>query len=126
MHTLQHASFLLTAVLFWWSLFGEGSRRQQDSGRAMLAIFTTMIHTSALGALITLAPTLWYPTYVEPTSALGIDPLRDQQLGGLIMWVPGADAYLLGALAVCARWLMGAPAPWLAARDAAARGSGVQ
>ncbi|PXW26416.1 cytochrome c oxidase assembly protein [Paraburkholderia caballeronis] len=124
-HTLQHASFLITALLFWWAIFGEGGQRR-DGGRAMLLLFTTMVHTSALGALITLAPALWYPSYVEPTSSLGLNPLRDQQLGGLIMWVPGALAYLIGALAVCARWLMGTPAPWLADRDAAARGSSVQ
>lgn len=124
-HTLQHASFLVTALLFWQAICSEHSR-QRDSGRAMLLLFTTMIHTSALGALITLAPALWYPSYVEPTSTLGLDPLRDQQLGGLIMWVPGALAYLIGALAVCARWLTGSSPPWLAAQDAEARGSGTQ
>jgi putative membrane protein len=103
-HTLQHASFLLTALIFWWTVTGEGARRS-TSGHAMLSLFTTMVHTSALGALITLSPELWYPSYVEPCSALGIDPLHDQQLGGLIMWVPGAAAYLAGGLLVAGRWL---------------------
>ncbi|WP_428983304.1 cytochrome c oxidase assembly protein [Paraburkholderia diazotrophica] len=116
-HTLQHASFLLTALLFWWSITGEGARRQTD-GHAMLSLFTTMVHTGALGALITLAPQLWYPLYVEPCSALGVDPLHDQQLGGLIMWVPATVAYLAGALAIAARWLMRSDAPVLTARHA--------
>ncbi|WP_258187457.1 cytochrome c oxidase assembly protein [Trinickia symbiotica] len=103
-HTLQHASFLITALLFWWSIVGDGATRRR-SGHAMLSLFTTMAHTGALGALITLAPGLWYPSYIEPASALGIDPLRDQQLGGLIMWVPAALAYLLAALGVAGRWL---------------------
>jgi putative membrane protein len=104
-HTLQHASFLLSALLFWWVVFGEGARRHQ-SGYAMLSLFTTMVHTGALGALLTLAPGLWYPAYMEPTSALGFDPLQDQQLGGLVMWVPGGLAYLIAALATGARWLL--------------------
>ncbi|MFM0556552.1 cytochrome c oxidase assembly protein [Paraburkholderia sediminicola] len=104
-HTFQHASFLLSALLFWWVVFGEGARRDQ-SGYAMLSLFTTMVHTGALGALLTLAPGLWYPAYIEPTSALGLDPLQDQQLGGLVMWVPGGLAYLVAALATGARWLM--------------------
>ncbi len=87
------------------SFFGEGTRRDQ-SGYAMLSLFTTMVHTGALGALLTLAPGLWYPAYIEPTSALGFDPLQDQQLGGLVMWVPGGLAYLIAALATGARWLM--------------------
>ncbi len=107
-HTLQHTSFLLTALLFWRGIVGEAATRR-GTGHAMLSLFTTMVHTSALGALIALAPGLWYPSYIEPTSMLGADPLQDQQLGGLIMWVPGALAYLIGALAVAARWLSEGP-----------------
>jgi putative membrane protein len=109
-HTLQHASFLVSALLFWWTIFGETARRQHGA-QAMLSLFTTMVHTGALGALLTLAPGLWYPSYVESTTALGFDPLQDQQLGGLTMWVPAGLAYLIGALAVSARWLMRRPAP---------------
>ncbi|WP_027800755.1 cytochrome c oxidase assembly protein [Paraburkholderia dilworthii] len=122
-HTFQHASFLLSALLFWWVVFGEGARRNQ-SGYAMLSLFTTMVHTGALGALLTLAPGLWYPAYIEPTSALGFDPLQDQQLGGLVMWVPGGLAYLIAALLTGARWLMHrAPATLMPATLAAHRDS---
>jgi cytochrome c oxidase assembly factor CtaG len=109
-HTLQHASFLLSALLFWWTIFGEPSQSARN-GHAMLSLFTTMAHTGALGALLTLAPGLWYPSYVEPCTALGFDPLQDQQLGGLIMWVPGGLAYLVGGLVVASRWLMRRSAP---------------
>lgn len=107
-HALQHASFLVTALLFWHGIVGEGATRR-GTGNAMLSLFTTMVHTGALGALIALAPGIWYPSYIEPTSTLGFDPLQDQQLGGFIMWIPGALAYLIGALAVAARWLRNAP-----------------
>jgi cytochrome c oxidase assembly factor CtaG len=103
-HTLQHASFLASALLFWWTVFGNPLRREQNA-HAMLSLFTTMVHTGALGALLTLSPGLWYPSYIESTSALGFDPLQDQQLGGLVMWVPGGLAYLAGGLAVGMRWL---------------------
>jgi cytochrome c oxidase assembly factor CtaG len=109
-HGWQHASFLGSALLFWWPIFGM-PQRAQAGGPAMLSLFTTMVHTGALGALLTLAPGLWYPAYIEPCSALGIDPLHDQQLGGLIMWVPGGLAYLVGGLAVGWRWLTRTPIP---------------
>jgi cytochrome c oxidase assembly factor CtaG len=103
-HTLQHTSFLASALLFWWTIFGR--RAGSEAGApAMLSLFTTMVHTGALGALLALAPGLWYPLYVEPTTALGFDPLQDQQMGGLVMWVPGGIAYLVSALAIAARWL---------------------
>lgn len=102
-HALQHASFLGAALLYWWSVFGLGPRR--NGGAAMASLFTTMVHTGALGALLTLSPVAWYPSYAGSTLAFGLDPLEDQQLGGLVMWVPAGFAYLVCGLAIAARWL---------------------
>ncbi len=101
MHVLQHASFLGTALLFWWAVLGRDPR-SRSRGFAMLYLFTTMLHTGVLGALLTVSPMPWYPGYAAATSALGLDPVEDQQLGGLIMWVPGGLAYLVAGLAVAA------------------------
>jgi len=103
-HALQHASFLITALLFWWAVVG-GDARARAGGFALLYLFTTMLHTGALGALLTMAPTPWYPSYAVSAGALGLDPVEDQQLGGLVMWVPGSVAYLMAALVVMARLL---------------------
>ncbi|MDQ6881408.1 MAG: cytochrome c oxidase assembly protein [Pseudomonadota bacterium] len=116
LHTLQHTSFLASALLFWWAALGRDGR-SRGQGAAMLLLFTTMLHTSALGALLALAPTPWYPHYLASGAGLGLDPLEDQQLGGLVMWVPGGLAYLAAGLAVGARWLARRPKPGpLAAR----------
>jgi putative membrane protein len=64
-----------------------------------------MIHTGALGALMTLSPLLWYAHYAATSARYGMDPLSDQQLGGLIMWIPAGAVYLAAALAIAARWL---------------------
>lgn len=110
-HALQHVSFLGSALLLWWTVFGRISPAQGiTSAHAMLSLFTTMVHTGALGALLTLAPGVWYPSCIESTLALGFDPLQDQQLGGLIMWVPGGLAYFIAGLMVAARWLARRPA----------------
>ncbi|MDB5961252.1 MAG: cytochrome oxidase assembly protein [Massilia sp.] len=110
-HTLQHVSFLGSALLFWWAVLGDGSATPRR-GMTMLYIFTTMAHTGALGALLTWSDLVWYPSYIGAGEAYGLDALEDQQLGGLIMWVPGGLAYLFAALALAARWLgRDAPAP---------------
>jgi putative membrane protein len=114
-HTLQHTSFLASALLFWWTAFGcAPDAHGSSNAHAMLSLFTTMVHTGALGALLTLAPGVWYPSCIETTIALGFDPLQDQQLGGLVMWVPGGLAYLVGGLLVGARWLTRRPPPRVA------------
>lgn len=111
LHILQHASFLGTALLFWWAVLGGDSPRR---GFAMAYLFTTMMHTGALGALLTFSATPWYPSYAGTTGAFGLDPLEDQQLGGLVMWVPGGLAYLVAGLAVMARMLTRpAPRKWV-------------
>jgi putative membrane protein len=103
-HILQHTSFLITALLFWWSVLG-GDPRSGRGGFALVSVFTTMMHTSALGALLTFATTAWYAPYVIAGGALGLSPIEDQQLGGLVMWVPGATTYLLFGLVLLARLL---------------------
>jgi cytochrome c oxidase assembly factor CtaG len=105
-HALEHASFLLTALLFWWAVLHH-RRRAASDGAAIALLVTTMIHTSVLGALITFAPGLWYRSYVATTAAWGFLPLEDQQLAGLIMWIPGGISYLVAALALFARMLRG-------------------
>jgi cytochrome c oxidase assembly factor CtaG len=101
-HTLQHVSVLGTALLFWWTVLRPG---WAGRGLALLSLFGTMLHTGALGALLTVSASVWYKPYAATTAAWGLTPLADQQLGGLIMWIPGGVAYLVAALALLANSL---------------------
>jgi len=99
-HVAEHASLLGTAVLFWWAL----ARRRRDGGVATLCLFVTTSHAALLAVLLTLAPTVWYPAQGHG-NRWGLTALEDQQLAGLIMWVPCALAFVVAGLAVFARWL---------------------
>ncbi|HYG86847.1 MAG TPA: cytochrome c oxidase assembly protein [Azospirillum sp.] len=90
LHTLQHASFLITALCFWWAM------REQGGGLAVLCLFATLVHGTLLGALLTVAPRTLY-AYAGP--------LEDQQLAGLIMWVPAGMVYVGAGLVLCGRWI---------------------
>jgi putative membrane protein len=102
-HSAQHLSFFLSALLFWWALFYAHGRKAYGAG--VFYLFTTAIHTSILGALLTFSPRLWYSGYATTTQAWGLTPLQDQQIGGLIMWVPGGVVYLVAGLWLFAAWL---------------------
>jgi putative membrane protein len=106
LHILQHTSFLGTALFFWWAVLGHDPRGRYGAGHSFAYLFTTMLHTSALGALLALAPTPWYAPYVDTTVAYGFDPVQDQQLGGLVMWVPAGLAYVIAGLAVLGKMLV--------------------
>ncbi|HYE20202.1 MAG TPA: cytochrome c oxidase assembly protein [Tepidisphaeraceae bacterium] len=103
-HFLQHASFFGTALLFWWALF-SARRGPAAYGAGVLYLFTTAVHSSVLGALLTFGRALWYRPYADTTASWGLTPLQDQQLGGLIMWVPAGLVYVGAGLAMVARWL---------------------
>lgn len=103
-HSLQHTSFILTGLLFWWTVLGSAGG-ELSRGKSMLYLFATALHTGALGALLTFSASLWYPAYAGTTGPWGLTPLEDQQLGGLIMWIPGSIAYLAATLGVFALWL---------------------
>jgi cytochrome c oxidase assembly factor CtaG len=97
-HRLQHLSFLLTAMLFWWSVF-----YRSNPGVAAWHLFVTMMHTGILGALMTLAPKVLYQA--QTATAWGLTPLQDQQLAGLIMWVPAGTVYAGAAMALTMIWI---------------------
>jgi putative membrane protein len=102
-HIIQHICFTATAALFWWSLI-RGRYGRLGYGAALLYIFGTAVHSGGLGALLALSPVPWYPLYVDRAAGLA-DPLTDQQIGGLIMWVPSGIVMMLFALALFAAWL---------------------
>ena len=58
-HAAQHISFLFASLLFWWAVFQGGDRRM-GYGMSVIYIFTTAVHSTILGALLTLSPNLWY------------------------------------------------------------------
>jgi putative membrane protein len=103
-HTFQHVSFFGSALIFWWAII-NGQRGTASYGAGILYLFTTSIHSGILGAFLTFTTRLWYPVYSGSTQAWGLTPLEDQQLGGLIMWVPAGVIYIVAALFMFAVWM---------------------
>lgn len=91
---LMQSSILAASVWFWWCVrSGAASVVSQ-----VLALLGTAAHMGLLGALIVFAPTLLYPLHAPSVLAWGIDPMSDQQFGGLVMWVPGVTPFLAAGL----------------------------
>jgi putative membrane protein len=99
-HIATHLLFMVTATLMWWPVMGPGSELPRlPSGLAMLYLFLVGIPMQIVAALITFADEVLYPWYVAAPRTWGLSPLDDQQLGGLLMWVPG-NLWLFGAIGV--------------------------
>ena len=96
LHAVQHASFLAAALIFWTAVV------ERPRAAALLAVFATAVQSCALAALLTVSQSLWYPAY---TGAAGLTPMQDQQLAGLIMWVPCCVVMIGAGLVVLFRLL---------------------
>jgi cytochrome c oxidase assembly factor CtaG len=103
-HGLQHVSFFGSALLFWWALL-RGRTRKRGYGAAALYLFVTALHSGFLGILLSIARTPIYPGQTAAASQWGLTPLEDQQLAGLIMWVPTGLVYAVATLAMIAVWI---------------------
>jgi putative membrane protein len=102
-HIVQHFCFFGTASLFWWGI-ANGRYRRAGYGMAVVYVFLTALHGGVLGALLTFSPRVWYAPYLTSHRS-GLTPLEDQQLAGLLMWVPTGIILAGGGLALFAAWL---------------------
>jgi putative membrane protein len=105
LHILEHASLLLTAVLFWQVVVGPRVGDRVPNGLGVLLVFAMAMQSVFLSVLLTFAPTPWYSGYAETTTPWGLEPLADQQLAGVIMWIPAGAVYLVAALALLVAWV---------------------
>jgi putative membrane protein len=108
LYWVMQGSLLGAAVLFWATVLG----REQAPGVAVMATLGGYVQMALLGALLTFAPDSLYAIHATAPLAFGLSPLSDQQLGGLIMWVPAGVPFLVvGALVARRGWrALGEPA----------------
>lgn len=107
-HTLEHLSLLVTGMLFWRVLFKHSGPDHIRYGLAIPYLFLTVLQSGILGALMTFTSDPWYPYYAALMSPWGLAPLQDQQLAGLIMWIPGGAVFTLLTIGIlqpgCVPW----------------------
>jgi putative membrane protein len=102
-HAAQHTTFLVTALIFWWPVVNRTPALGYGGG--LVYVFTTILHTSVLGALLTFSPRPWYSSYVRTAPLWHVSALEDQQIGGLIMWIPAGTLLLIIALVLLVKWM---------------------
>ena len=105
LHIVQHLVFIAVSVIMWWPILSPVPELPRASYPAqMLYLFLLGIPMSIVGALITLADGVLYPFYAAAPRVWGLGPLADQQIGGLIMWVPGGLMFWAVMTVVWFRW----------------------
>lgn len=106
-HVVEHLIFMGAALIGWWPVLGKTSISGQALSRPgrVLYLFASALPCTALSALITLSPILLYPFYGIMPLFWGVTPMLDQQLGGLIMWLPTDIIFAAMAAYTLYEWL---------------------
>jgi cytochrome c oxidase assembly factor CtaG len=114
-HALQTISLLLLGTAFWRQVIAPRDSERLAPPSAVAYLFAACATCSVLGIIITLSPVTVCSAYSMPSmdrlgilqtirDDWGITAERDQQIGGLLMWVPMCLVYLSAIFAQMARW----------------------
>jgi putative membrane protein len=111
---IQTTSLLLMGSVFWWQVLAPRDAERLSPAGGIAYLFTACTACSILGIILTFAPVSICPVYQHPVDRLGmlgtirgnwgLTSDKDQQVGGLLMWVPMCLIYLIAILAQLARW----------------------
>jgi putative membrane protein len=99
LHVLEHATFFLTGLCFWWPIVEPAGASGMTALGKIAYLVLTNIPPTVLGLLFAVAPTAYYPFYLEAPRLWGLTPVEDQQLAGLVMFGLGGLVYV-AAIAV--------------------------
>lgn len=113
-HALQSVSLIFLGSLFWWQLLAPREQDRLTPLAGICYLFTACTACTLLGIILTFSPVRVCPIYMQPTDPLGLlglvreewamTPEKDQQIGGLLMWVPMCLTYLAAIFSQLVRW----------------------
>jgi putative membrane protein len=104
-HIVQHLTFMSSAVMLWFVLIAPLDELRASYARRMVFILSNMLAMKALGLTLALSEHVLYPFYQERVRILGFDPLSDQQLGAMLMWMPGGGFLWFGMARIWWQWV---------------------
>ncbi len=115
-HILEHISFLVSAFIFWYPALVASATHHLSAPGAMIYFMAAGTANTLLAILIAFSPHVLYPTYAQPQDPLGIltwirqdlgfTATTDQQVAGLLMWVPGSLPLIAASFAILIRWFV--------------------
>jgi cytochrome c oxidase assembly factor CtaG len=107
LHSLEHAHFMVGALLFWSVVIDPEPFRGTlpYAARIVYLLLAGAAQNTILGGLLSFSTRVFYTHYIATTERLGIDTLTDQRIGGAIMWVPGDAIFLVAVSGAFFMWL---------------------
>jgi putative membrane protein len=103
-HILEHLTFMATGILAWWPVLSPVKSQRLSYPGQLLYLFAMLFPTMGLGIFFSFFQHPLYSPYVAAPRLWGMSAVTDQQLGGLVMWMPGNAPYALAMAVILIRW----------------------
>jgi putative membrane protein len=104
-HDAEHLSFFIAAMMFWTIVLEPSGSRRLGYGSTLLYVATMAVLSGLPGALMILTPRAFYAAHELTVASWGLTPMADQQLAGLIMWIPAGMVYIAAIAWLFLRWI---------------------
>lgn len=103
-HIFEHLIFLAAAVVGWWPILAPAMEYRASMVVQLVYLLLVAFPMKLVGLMILLSDTILYPVYAIAPSVWGLDPMQDQQIGGLLMLIPGGIIFFVALGAHFFRW----------------------
>lgn len=104
-HIFEHLTFMAAGLLAWWPVLSPVRSQRLSFAAQELYLFASLFPTMALGIMFSFFQRPLYSPYIAAPRLWGISALTDQQVGGLVMWMPGNIPYAVAMLLILVMWL---------------------
>ncbi|MBS60661.1 MAG: hypothetical protein CL606_05065 [Anaerolineaceae bacterium] len=106
-HDIEHISFFLSSMLFWWHVTGAAPRVHQNLvyGRRITYLLVTVPVNMITGVVITFSREPIYEYYVKIQRPWSLTVMQDQMIGGIIMWIPGSMMLIVAIIVLVVRMM---------------------
>jgi len=108
LYRVMNWSMVVDGLMFWWLVLDTrpAPPARLSPGRRVLVVIAAIPPQIALGAFIFFTPRELYPVYsICGRAFTWLSPMRDQQIGGLLLWIPGSMMSVVGALIALRHWM---------------------
>lgn len=106
-HNLEHLTFFAAGLLYWWPIVqaGRGHRRLAPMSGGLLYLLASATEGGLIGGIFTFSDRVIYSFYLQSTPSIGLSPLADQHLAGIVMWLIGGLVDALAAFILIGSYL---------------------
>jgi putative membrane protein len=106
LHEIEHASFFLASLVFWWPVVLPWPSRAHWPRLAMVPyLLLADLQNTALSAILAFSDRVLYPSYAALPRLFGLSALEDQVAAGAFMWVAGSVGFVLPAIVIAVQCL---------------------